>query len=103
VAVRGRRAEREKVWARVEEITAQIEVSTKELAEHMLRAENETQRRGDAETRSSANKALPIERTETMKTTTKTVTELIETKESPLPLEVIPNNMAGSTCAAWTH
>jgi len=38
----GRKAEREKVWARVEEITAQIEVSTKELAEHMLRFENET-------------------------------------------------------------
>jgi len=37
----GRRAERDKVWARVEEITAQIEVSTKELAEHMLRAEAE--------------------------------------------------------------
>ena len=35
----GRKAEREKVWARVEEITAQIEVSTKELAEHMLSAE----------------------------------------------------------------
>ena len=29
----GRRAERDLVWARVEEITAQIEVSTKELAE----------------------------------------------------------------------
>lgn len=40
----GRKAEREKVWARVEEITAQIEVTTRELAEHMLRAE-------DAETR----------------------------------------------------
>ena len=47
----GRRAERDRVWARVEEITAQIEVSTKELAEHMLRWENETQRRGDAESR----------------------------------------------------
>lgn len=47
----GRRAERDRVWARVEEITAQIEVSTKELAEHMLRSEKETQRRGDAETR----------------------------------------------------
>jgi len=32
----GRKAEREKVWARVEEITAQIEVTTRELAEHML-------------------------------------------------------------------
>ena len=103
----GRKAEREKVWARVEEITAQIEVSTKELAEHMLRWENETQRRGDAEARSSANKALPIERTETMKTTTKTVTELIETKESPLPLEVIPNNMGINLCSVdaltWTR
>lgn len=46
----GRRAERDRVWARVEEITAQIEVSTKELAEHMLRAD-QTQRRGDAEAR----------------------------------------------------
>lgn len=36
----GRKAEREKVWARVEEITAQIEVTTRELAENMLRAEN---------------------------------------------------------------
>ena len=47
----GRRAERDRVWARVEEITAQIEVSTKELAEHMLRSGEETQRRGDAEAR----------------------------------------------------
>ena len=46
----GRKAEREKVWARVEELTAQIEVSNRELAEHMLRAD-QTQRRGDAETR----------------------------------------------------
>jgi len=45
----GRRTERDRVWARVEEITAQIEVTTRELAEHMLR--DETQRRGDAETR----------------------------------------------------
>ena len=29
----GRRPERDRVWSRVEEITAQIEVSTKELAE----------------------------------------------------------------------
>ena len=29
----GRRVERDKVWSRVEEITAQIEVSTKELAD----------------------------------------------------------------------
>ena len=47
----GRRAERDRVWARVEEITAQIDVTNRELAEHMLRAENETRRRGDAETR----------------------------------------------------
>lgn len=47
----GRKTEREAVWARVEEITAQIEVSTKELAEHMLRSGEETQRRGDAEAR----------------------------------------------------
>lgn len=43
----GRKAERDKVWARVEELTAQIEVSNRELAEHMLRAD-QTQRRGDA-------------------------------------------------------
>jgi len=47
------------------------------------------------------------ERTETMKTTTKTVTELIETKESPLPLEVIPNNMGINLCSVdaltWTQ
>lgn len=36
----GRKAEREKVWARVEEITAQIETTNRELAEHMLRAEH---------------------------------------------------------------
>lgn len=46
----GRKAERERVWSRVEEITAQIEVSNKELAAHMLR-EEATQRRRDAETR----------------------------------------------------
>ena len=40
----GRKAEREKVWARVEEITAQIEVTTRELAEHMLRAEDSAAR-----------------------------------------------------------
>lgn len=49
----------------------------------------------------------PKERTETMKTTTKTVTELIETKESPLPLEVIPNNMGINLCSVdaltWTR
>ena len=42
-----------------------------------------------------------------MKTTTKTVTELIETKESPLPLEVIPNNMGINLCSVdaltWTQ
>ena len=42
-----------------------------------------------------------------MKTTTKTVTELIENKESPLPLEVIPNNMGISLCnvdaLTWTR
>lgn len=41
-----------------------------------------------------------------MKVTTKTVTELIETKESPLPLEVIPNNMGINLCSvealSWT-
>lgn len=47
----GRKAEREKVWARVEELTAQIEVSNRELAEHMLRSGEETQRRRGAETR----------------------------------------------------
>ena len=45
----GRKTEREKVWARVEELTAQIETTNRELAEHMLR--DATQRRGDAETR----------------------------------------------------
>jgi 3-deoxy-D-arabino-heptulosonate 7-phosphate (DAHP) synthase len=34
-----------------------------------------------------------------MKTTTKTAMELIETKESPLPLEVIPNNMGINLCS----
>ena len=42
-----------------------------------------------------------------MKTTTKTVTELIENKESPLPLEVIPNNMGIGLCSVdaltWTR
>ena len=42
-----------------------------------------------------------------MKTTTKTVTELIETRESPLPLEVIPNNMGINLCSVdaltWTR
>jgi len=42
-----------------------------------------------------------------MKTTTKTVTELIATEESPLPLEVIPNNMGINLCSVdaltWTR
>ena len=33
----GRKAERDRVWSRVEEITAQIETTNRELAEHMLR------------------------------------------------------------------
>lgn len=41
-----------------------------------------------------------------MKTITKTVTELIETEESPLPLEVIPNKMGINLCSVdsitWT-
>lgn len=41
----GRRTERDRVWARVEEITAQIEVSNKELAEHMLRAEAQAEKK----------------------------------------------------------
>lgn len=42
-----------------------------------------------------------------MKTTTKTVTELLETNESPLPLTVIPNNMGINLCSVegvtWTR
>ncbi|HSX23299.1 MAG TPA: hypothetical protein VLE97_11050 [Gaiellaceae bacterium] len=42
-----------------------------------------------------------------MKTTTKTIGELIETKESPLPLEVIPNMMGINLCSVeaitWTR
>lgn len=42
-----------------------------------------------------------------MKTITKTIEELIETKESPLPLEVIPNNMGINLCnvdsITWTR
>jgi Lar family restriction alleviation protein len=34
--IAGRKAERDRVWARVEEITAQIETTNRELAEHML-------------------------------------------------------------------
>ena len=41
-----------------------------------------------------------------MKTITKTVTELLETNESPLPLEVIPNKMGINLCSVesltWT-
>lgn len=41
-----------------------------------------------------------------MKTTTKTVTELIKSGESPLPLQVIPNNMGINLCSVesltWT-
>jgi len=43
----------------------------------------------------------------TMKTTTKTVAELLKTKDSPLPLEVIPNNMGINLCSVeaitWTR
>jgi Lar family restriction alleviation protein len=46
----GRKAERDAVWSRVEELTAQIEVTSRELSEHMLLAD-QTQRRGDAEAR----------------------------------------------------
>lgn len=38
-------------------------------------------------------------RSERMKTTTKTVTELLETNDSPLPLAVIPNNMGINLCS----
>ena len=34
-----------------------------------------------------------------MKTVKKTVDELIKTNESPLPLEVIPNNMGINLCS----
>lgn len=41
-----------------------------------------------------------------MKTITKTIDELIENEESPLPLKVIPNNMGINLCAVeaitWT-
>ena len=41
-----------------------------------------------------------------MITTTKTIAELIETNESPLPLEIIPNNMGINLCSVealtWT-
>ena len=42
-----------------------------------------------------------------METITKTVTELIETDESPLPLELIPNHMGINLCSVekltWTR
>lgn len=42
-----------------------------------------------------------------MNTTTKTVEELLETKESPLPLDVIPNSMGINLCSVealtWTR
>jgi len=40
-------------------------------------------------------------------TTTKTISELLKTKESPLPLEVIPNHMGINLCSvksiSWTR
>ena len=42
-----------------------------------------------------------------MKTTTKTVDELLKTKESPLPLAVVLNNMGINLCSVesltWTQ
>ena len=42
-----------------------------------------------------------------MKTRTKTIDELIKTKDSPLPLEVIPNQMGINLCSVesitWTR
>jgi hypothetical protein len=42
-----------------------------------------------------------------MKTTTKTISELLETEDSPLPLEVIPNKMGINLCSVealtWTR
>lgn len=42
-----------------------------------------------------------------MKTTTKTVEELLQSKDSPLPLEVIPNYMGINLCSVegltWTR
>ncbi len=41
------------------------------------------------------------------KTVTKTIKELIETEQSPLPIEVIPNNMGINLCSVdsitWTR
>ena len=42
-----------------------------------------------------------------MKTVTRTVDELLESKDSPLPLEVIPNKMGINLCSVesltWTR
>jgi len=42
-----------------------------------------------------------------MKTTTKTINELLNERDCPLPLEVIPNNMGINLCAVnsitWTR
>ena len=42
-----------------------------------------------------------------MKTVTKTIDELVASKESPLPLEVIPNYMGVNLCSvdsiSWTR
>ena len=42
-----------------------------------------------------------------MKTTTKTVDEILKTEDSPLPLTVIPNNMGINLCSVealtWTR
>ena len=42
-----------------------------------------------------------------MKTTTKTVDEILKTEDSPLPLAVIPNNMGINLCSVdaltWTR
>jgi hypothetical protein len=42
-----------------------------------------------------------------MKTETKTVEQLLKTKDSPLPLNVIPNNMGINLCSVdaltWTR
>lgn len=42
-----------------------------------------------------------------MKTTTKAIAELVKTDESPLPLDVIPNNMGINLCSVdaitWTR
>jgi len=42
-----------------------------------------------------------------MKTTTKTIAELIETEDSPLPLDIFPNKMGINLCSVealtWTR